>query len=365
MKLFISAGDPSGDIRMAEVLTELCRITDVQSHGLGGDDLSRAGMNVDFHLSDYSVMGFLEVLSSLPKLRTLRKRIKSRILEMSSDAIILVDYPGFNLPLAKWASSKGFRVIYFISPQVWAWGKGRIKKIRKYVDLMIPLFEFEEKFYLENGVRAVWGGHPIVDSIPEFSDGEKEYMALLPGSREQELHKMLPAMAFASHLLHKQGVISKVVIATAKELPIDLTVELPEDDDFTLITRPMHEALAMSRAAVVCSGTATLETALFGVPFIIVYKTSNLTWFLAKLFVRGLTRIGMVNIITGRNIAQELLQSEVFPERIAQAVRPLIEDTAERITAVNNLQLVEDALGPPGASKRIAEIIIGEIDIET
>lgn len=365
MKLFISAGDPSGDIRMAEVLAELSRLTDTESSGLGGDHLACAGMNVEFHLSDYSVMGFTEVISSLQKLRKLRKRMKSRILDTSPDAIILVDYPGFNIPLARWASSRGIKVIYFISPQLWAWGKRRIKKIRKYVDLMIPLFEFEEKFYHENSVRAIWGGHPIVDSIPDKSGTDGEYLALLPGSRGQEIKKLLPEMISAFDILRKQGIVSKAVVASTDDISVEFQAEENRNgEDSVLCTRPIHEALAMAKAAVVCSGTATLETALLGVPFVIVYKTSALTWLLARIFVRDIQKIGMVNIVTGKDVAIELLQSDVSPENIAQTVAPLMRDSRERTERTAKLNLVREALGPPGASQRIAEIIAGEMNIE-
>ncbi|MCK4672053.1 MAG: lipid-A-disaccharide synthase [Candidatus Aegiribacteria sp.] len=365
MNLVISAGDPSGDIRAGELYRKLSAIVPVQASGLGGSNLSDAGVNVLFDLEDYSVMGFAEVISSLNKLRCLRNKMKSLIISEDPDAVLLVDYPGFNIPLAQWAKKKGFKVIYYISPQLWAWGRRRVRKIRKSVDLMITLFEFEVEFYNSHGVRAVCAGHPLIDAIPEPADSEPERdLAFLPGSREQEVANLLDPMLDAYSILRSKGFVRNAAVAVTESVPSGLYDRALNTEGVTLVNS-ISASLQNASAAVVCSGTATLETALWGIPFIITYRTSRLTYFLAKLLVRGVDRIGMANIVSGKDVAPELIQNNVTPESIAELIIPLLCETETRKRSLSNLEYVRKVLGDNGAAERTARLLYNEIKHES
>ncbi len=364
MNLVISAGDPSGDIRAGELFRKLAALGPIEASGLGGSNLSGAGVNVLFDLEDYSVMGFTEVLSSLNRFRCLRKEMKSLIISENPDAVLLVDYPGFNIHLAQWAKKKGFKVIYYISPQLWAWGKRRVRKIQESVDLMITLFEFEVEFYDRHGVRAVCAGHPLVDSIPDPANSEHYgHLAFLPGSREQEVASLLDPMLDAYAILKSKGISRNAYVAMTESVPSQLYDRAGNTDGVTLVNS-ISDSLQNASAAIVCSGTATLETALWGIPFIITYRTSRLTYFLAKLLVRGVDRIGMANIVSGMDVAPELIQNDVTATNIAELVLPLLSESETRKRSVSHLESVRKALGDNGAAERAASLLYSEIRYE-
>jgi lipid-A-disaccharide synthase len=360
MKAVISAGDPSGDVRAGELLQELRKITDLQVSGLGGRCIQAAGGDILFNLDEYSVMGFTEVISSLGKFRRLRREMRSHIVSADPDVLLLVDYPGFNIPLAQWAKKKGYKVIYYISPQLWAWGRGRVRKIRRSVDLMITLFGFEVQFYLKHGVRAVCSGHPLADSIPhpcESSPGGK--IAFLPGSRKQEISLLLRPMIDSFTLLKDSGTVKEASIAVSPDVPPEL-YEAAESVEGVSLARSVEEALNGASAAVVCSGTATLETSMWGVPFVITYRTSPITYFAARLLVRGVSNIGMANLVTGLQVAPELIQRNVTAERIRIFLEPLLTDTNARRASITGMKYVREALGRSGSSARAARFVLEE-----
>jgi len=364
MKLVISAGDPSGDIRGAELLTELQKMTGLEVSGLGGKSIEKAGGRVVFSLYEYSVMGFAEVLSSLGKFHRLRRDMRSHIDSVNPDILLLVDYPGFNIPLSVWAKKRGYHVIYYISPQLWAWGRKRVRKIRKSVDLMITLFDFEVEFYTRYGVRAVCSGHPLADSIPKPLKSEScREIAFLPGSRRQEISLLLEPMMKSFTLLRDSGTVSGASIAVSPNVPSEF-YETAAGIKGVRLADSVEEALSGASAAVVCSGTATLETAMWGIPFVITYRTSKLTYLLARILIRGVSRIGMANIVTGSEIAGELIQSDVTPDNIAGSVKPLIQDTEIRRDSLDRMRLVRKALGPEGSSRRAAQYILEEASNE-
>ncbi|MEN8209506.1 MAG: lipid-A-disaccharide synthase [Candidatus Fermentibacteria bacterium] len=362
MRIVISAGDPSGDVRGGELLKELKKLTAIEVSGLGGDNIEKEAGKLVFSLYEYSVMGFSEILSSLFKFSRLRRAMKSHILSADPDVLLLIDYPGFNIPLARWAKKRGCRVIYYISPQLWAWGRNRVRKIQKSVDLMITLFKFEVDFYREYGVRAVCSGHPLADSIPEplksLPFGE---IAFLPGSRRQEVSLLLPPMIESFITLRDAGYVSSASVAVSPVVPAEL-YELAADVQGIRLAGSVKDALFKASAAVVCSGTATLETAMWGIPFIITYRTSPLTYFLAKLLVRGVSNIGMANIVTGREIAPELIQKDVCAENIVSHIIPLLHDTETRTESLDRMKLVREALGDKGSSARAAGYILENTD---
>ena len=362
MKIVISAGDPSGDVRAGELLEELKKITALEVSGLGGSNIEKAGGNILFNLDEYSVMGFAEVISSIGKFRRLHRSMRSHILSADPDILLLVDYPGFNIPLASWAKRHGYRVIYYISPQLWAWGRNRVRKIRRSVDLMITLFQFEVDFYTEYGVRAVCSGHPLADSIPLPLECEPcGKIAFLPGSRRQEISLLLAPMIESFIILRDAGMVSSGSIAVSPEVPPEL-YEQAADVEGLRLACSVEDALSDATAAVVCSGTATLETAMWGIPFIITYRTSPVTYFLARILVRGVSRIGMANIVTDSAIATELIQKDVHAENIVSYVKPLLKDTEARRNSLAGMKLVRNALGRKGSSERAARYILEASD---
>ena len=358
MKIVISAGDPSGDVRSGELLEELKKMTPLEVSGLGGRHIQNSGGDIIFNLNEYSVMGFAEVICSLNKFRRLRSRMRSHILAVDPDMILLVDYPGFNIPLAMWAKKKGYRVIYYISPQLWAWGRNRVRKIRKSVDLMITLFEFEVDFYRRYGVRAVCSGHPLADSIQKpFESEPGREIAFLPGSRRQEISLLLKPMMDSFKILRNSGVVSNASIAVSSDVPAEL-YESARNIKGVRLADSIKDALEKASAAVVCSGTATLETAMWGIPFIITYRTSSLTYLLARILVSGVSSIGMANLVAGSEIAAELIQKEVYPENIVRFVKPLLINSEDRKQSLKGLKLVREALGEKGSSERAARYIL-------
>lgn len=361
MLLMVSAGEPSGDLRAAEICSELSKRTDVSCFGLGGDAMEGAGVELTAHLADYSVMGFSSVLASLGRLHSLEMDLRRQCLARRPDALLLVDYPGLNLRLAKWARAKGFRVVYYISPQFWAWGGWRLRGISRSVDLMITLFGFEAEIYRQRGVRAIWCGHPLVDSIPAPSPGGPA-LALLPGSRPDEVARLLPPMLDCVDLLRASGDAREVRVAVSRPVPRELYEGAARRGCF--LEDGTAGVLPGARAALVCSGTATLETALHGVPFVLMYRTSSLNYLLARLLVRGVDRICLASIAAGRSVAEELVQGEATGAGAFEAISPLLSDSPERAGAVEGLDLVRKSLGPPGAAARAAEGLLGAFAAE-
>ncbi len=358
MRIVISCGDPSGDVRSAELLEELKVLTNIEVSGFGGRNIRNTGAEILYSLKEFSVMGFTEVLSSLAKLRKLREGMRKHILKTDPDILLLVDYPGFNIPLAVWAKKKGYRVVYYISPQLWAWGSKRVRKIRSSTDLMITLFEFEVAFYQQHGVRAVCSGHPLADSIPKpFESIPGNEIAYLPGSRRQEISQLLKPMMDSFTILRDRGAALSATVAVSPDIPAEF-YERARTTEGVKLVYSVEEALENASAAVVCSGTVTLETAMWGVPFIIAYKTSPLTYFLAKLLVKEIKYIGMSNLVAGSLISRELIQKDVTSGNIVRYITPLLQNTELREKSVTSLKLVREALGDTGSSRRAAEYVL-------
>lgn len=359
MNLLIIAGEPSGDLRGSELLGEL-RLKDdsIRASGLGGRLLSLQGMELLYDLEDYAVMGFSEVLGSLRRFRTLEKGLRKYCREREPDAVILIDYPGFNLRFARWAHNMGIPVVYYVSPQLWAWGGWRLGKVKRYVDLMLTLFEFESNFYVHHGVNSIWAGHPLAGSGIELSaPGANDCVAILPGSRNQEVSRLLPRMLEAVDILMNKGLIRSAKVALSVTVDRELYEPATKLRGVELCDSIAH-AMESSSVALVCSGTATLETSMYGVPFVICYRTSTFTYLLARLLVRGVSRIGMANIVAGRDVAQELIQNSAIGISMAECVETLLEDDDSRKRALEGLALVRSKLGPSGGAERAASAIL-------
>ena len=367
--LLIVAGEPSGDRHAAHLVEELKkRLPQVNFYGIGGDEMAASGVQLIYHIRDMAFLGLTEVIRHLPFIRSVFKRLQKWLNESQPAAVILIDYPGFNLRLARMAKQRHIPVIYFICPQLWAWGKHRIKKIRRFVDLPLVIFKFEEEFYARYGITAKFVGHPLVDEIKISLDeetfrtrhqlhSEKPIIALLPGSRSHELHQLLPLMAQAAQNFDGTGQYQWVVGKSAT-LPINIFQALLRDFPFIkIVEHDTHHLQKFAWLALVASGTATLETAYLGTPMIVLYKVSPLTYWIGRLLV-NIPNIALVNIVLQRRIVPELLQKEVTASRIEQEVRKYTVEPQYYQKVAAELQKVPSILGEAGAAARAADEIV-------
>jgi lipid-A-disaccharide synthase len=362
-QLLVVAGEASGDLHGARLLSELRRLVPgLAAFGLGGDEMQAAGLEAVAHSSEISVVGITEVLKILPRAREIFASLLSEVERRRPELAVLVDFPDFNLRLAKQLKARGVRVVYYISPQVWAWRRGRVKTIAARVDRMLVLFPFEAGFYRDHGVDVVHVGHPLVDEVPVLPQAWESIesaagpfrIALLPGSRVSEVEALLPTLLAAVRRLAadlpvevriiKAPTISSELLEDAVELA-GLPVEVILEDRFS--------AIADSHLALCASGTATLEVGLLGTPMIMVYRLARWTYLLAKLMVR-LPYVSLVNLVAGRKVVPELIQADASPERIAAEAARLLTDAGERDRMRQGLAEVRGRLGAGGASRRAA-----------
>lgn len=373
MRYFIIAGEASGDAQGAGLVAGLKTVDPTaEIHCWGGDLMVGEGASLRKHYRELAFMGFVEVLKNLPTIIENIKSCKSQIIDFQPDALILIDYPGFNLRLASWAKKQGFKVFYFISPQLWAWHSSRVKIIRESVDLMLVIFPFEVDFYKKYGVDAVFVGHPMVglenrQPAPERAaffeqnrlDPARPILALLPGSRKQEIRKMLEIMLSTStHFPDFQAVIAGAPSQDRGQYQ----PYLDEFPNAVLVENQTRQLLKNAKIAMVTSGTATLETALLDVPQVVCYRANNLSYRLAKLLVnKDLRFISIVNIIAGKAVVPELIQADLTVENLKTQL-DLLLNPAHQTAMKTGYSLVRTLLGSPGAGKRAAERIVGVLN---
>ena len=355
MKLAVVAGEASGDLHAAEVIAELKKLDPtVSTFGIGGDLLQRQGMAILHHAREMGIVGLFNVIRHLGMFRRIFRDLIDRIARERPDIVLLVDYPDFNLRVAKRCKEMGMRVVYYISPQIWAWRRGRVKHIAKYVDHMIVIFPFEEEFYRRHKVPVTYVGHPLIEELvgPTLSrpgpTGESDLrIALLPGSRRMEVNALLPPMLDAVRILNAGAFIVQAPT-------IDRALLESLAPGVKIVPHDRGEAVASADVALSSSGTATLECAVLGTPVVVMYRLSPMTYRLAKWLVR-VPHFSLVNIVAGKQVVPELLQSDVTGQNIAAAVRKLL---AEREWVREELRAVRSKLGEPGASRRAAEAIM-------
>jgi lipid-A-disaccharide synthase len=358
MKYFIIAGEASGDLHGSNLVKELKALdpkADIQ--GWGGDKMQAAGVEVQKHIRELAFMGFVEVLMNIGKILKNFSLCKKQILHFHPDVIICVDYPGFNLRMAKWGKIKGFKIAYYISPTVWAWKENRVETVRQYVDRMICILPFEKDFYATKNVTVDYVGHPTVDvieyekSVASSIEGNK-LIALLPGSRKQEIDKMLPIMLEATKTLTE----CRLVIAQAPNLDRDVYQPYLKDHRIELVQHKTYDILKVAKAAIVTSGTATLETALFGVPQVVCYIANGLSYAIAKRLVK-VDYISLVNLILHRESVLELIQHDMTVENVKTELEKLLYDATRKDQLRNDYAELSDILRQGGASKKTAVII--------
>lgn len=363
----MSCGEPSGDLYAADLVHHLRQQTgDLEVFGLGGDRLRAEGGHLLAHVRDLAVVGLLEVLRHLRQLRAVFRSVLAEVELRRPRVAVLVDYAGFNLRLARELKRRGVRVVYYVSPQVWAWRRGRLAAIRASVAHMVVIFPFEEPLYREAGVPVTFVGHPLVDLArpagdraaflaAQGLDAARPLLAVLPGSRRQEVAYNLPPIAGALRLLLARRPGLQVALAVAPSLdPRQLDRGL-EGLPVQRVAGHTHELLGAASAAIVASGTATVEASLMDVPFVVVYRLSSLTYALGRPFV-SVPHYAMPNLIAGREIVKELIQKDFQPEALASEVVALCEDAGRRGAVRAGLAEVRRRLGQPGASARAAAI---------
>ncbi|HHG85489.1 MAG TPA: lipid-A-disaccharide synthase, partial [Bacteroidetes bacterium] len=331
------------------------------------DGMQAAGVKLAKHIRDTNFMGFTQVLRNLRTIFKIMREIKEDILAFQPDAVVLIDYPGFNLRIAKFLREKGIKVFYYISPKVWAWKKSRVKKIRRDVDRLFAILPFEKEFFAKEGMEIDFVGHPLLDEIQDgtyqgdalraqFLKPNQRLVALLPGSRKQEISRMLPRMMEV--LPHFPN--CKFVIAGAPTQSLAFYASLIGNRDIPVVTDQTYDLLDAADAALVTSGTATLETALFGVPEVVCYAGSAISVQLARWLIQ-VKYISLVNLILDREAVKELIQQDLNTEQLSAELRALLDDPDRRTKMLADYTDLRNRLGDTGASSRTASLILQAI----
>ncbi|SHE56588.1 lipid-A-disaccharide synthase [Chryseobacterium takakiae] len=365
MKYYIIAGEASGDLHGSNLMKALKqKDSNAEFRFWGGDLMAKQGGTLVKHYRDLAFMGFLEVAMNLRTILNNIKFCKEDIQNNKPDVLILIDYPGFNLRIAKFAKEQGIKVVYYISPQLWAWKEGRVEIIKKYVDEMMVILPFEEDFYKKHGVESHFVGHPLLDAISTLEDittenfkrenglNEKEIIALLPGSRKQEVEKMLQIMLSVRPYFKEY----QFVIAGAPSLPKEF-YEKYVDDNVHFVSNKTYDLLRCSKAALVTSGTATLETALLNVPEVVCYRGSKVSYAIAKRLVKNIKYISLVNLIMDREVVKELIQNDLNTNNLVDELKKILS-TEKRFEVFRDYELLREKLGGKGASDHAADVIL-------
>lgn len=375
-RIMVIAGEVSGDMHASTLIRAVKnKAPDIEWFGIGGPLMRELGVDTKHDVKEMAVIGLAEVI----KRYGFFKRVFNEMLELAEkkqpDAVVLVDYPGFNLRLAKKLHAKGIMVIYYICPQVWAWHRERIPKMAKIIDHLITIFPFEAEHFEKTGLNVTYAGHPLVDEVniarqlPAITLPwkKKKKVTLLPGSRSQEIHRLLPNMLKAAAILEKEDSEISFIIATPSETEIPLVKSVINQNttpvNLSVVPSKTREILRQADVAIVASGTATIETALMHCPMVVVYKVNPITYFLGKLLIK-IDNIGMVNIVAGKEICPELIQSEANPTAIANAALPLINDTHQRQQMLQDLNLVIETMGSGGTAQKAADIVLQELSAQ-
>lgn len=377
MRIMIVAGEASGELHGAGVVAALrARRPEIDILGIGGDRMKQAGCELVYHIERFSVMGLTEVVRHLPFVRRALRRLDGILESRRPDALILIDYPDFNLRLARKARSRGIPVLYYISPQVWAWRARRIHNIVKLVDCMAVVFPFEVELYEKAGGKVVFVGHPLLEVLESRQtradfcagaglDSDRPIIGMLPGSRTMEVERMLPAMVGTLRTVQRdlpgvQGVIGLAPTVSRSGLAACLTGKAGLEEcarSVPVVENSTYEVMNHADLLLVTSGTATLESACFGTPLLVLYRLSRLSWWIARRLV-NVPDIGLVNVVAGRRIAPEFLQDEVDPNVLSPVVLDLLRESEKRRAMTRELREVRDRLGTPGASSRVAELAL-------
>jgi len=363
MKYYIISGERSGDLHASNLIKAIkLQDTKADVRGIGGEYLQSAGANLFRHYKDIAVMGFWEVVTSIRKIKQIFNDCQNDILQFKPDVVILVDFGGFNLRMAKYLKEHGIKVYYYISPKIWAWNQSRANKVKAYVDKMFVILPFEKEFYKKFNYEVDYVGNPVYDAVaahtinPSFKAEnnltDKPIIAILPGSRKQEVELMLSTMAsiipeFSDY---------QFVIAAVSNLPKSFYLPF-QVKGISVVFDKTYDLLLNSKAAVVASGTATLETGLLEIPQVVCYKTSAITYAIGKQLVK-VDFISLVNLIAGKEVVKELLQKDFTAEKIKEELNRILYNTVYRQRMIEGYKEVKSILGAPGASEKAGSLMI-------
>lgn len=368
MKYFIIAGEQSGDLHGSNLVRELFRLDkEAIIRCWGGDLMQSEGAELLMHYRQTAFMGFVDVAKNIGKIGRLFGLCKQQINSFSPDVVILIDYPGFNLRIAEFAKKSGLRVFYYISPKLWAWNEGRVRKIKSSVDRLYIIFPFEVEFYSKHGVKAIYLGNPLLDetgkrqrALPPEDEvrlslelDDRPVIAMLAGSRKSEVKQILPEMLKAVY--HFPGY--QFVLAGVKNLPDELYRRIIRESPVRLIRDRTYEILHVSEAALVKSGTATLEAALLGVPEVVCYKGDFISMIIAWIVIK-VKFISLVNLIAGYEAVKELVQYSLNEKNLVKELEAVLPGGLKRGKVLRDYAYVKEILGPEGASERVASDIV-------
>lgn len=368
MKYYFIAGEASGDLHASNCMQEIKALDSKAEFAFTGGDLMEkvSGEKASIHIQQMAFMGFVEVLKNGLTIRENFKKVKDDILKFNPDILILVDYPGFNLRMAKWAFEKGIKVDYYISPTVWAWKEGRVEQIKKYTHKLFVILPFEENFYQKHNHRVYFVGHPLIDAVerqkPDFKSKEnfvaqnnlsdKPIIAVLPGSRVQEIDRMLNSMIEVAKLFKEY----QFVFAGTTNIPTS-SYEGVIKNGMKVVFSQTYELMSYAKAGIIKSGTSTLESALFKLPQVVCYKTGALSFAIGKQLVKT-KYISLVNLILNKPVVKELIQNEFTVQNISLELNKLLNDAAYRNTIIEEYSNMVNLLGGEGASLRVAKHIV-------
>ncbi|MES2588180.1 MAG: lipid-A-disaccharide synthase [Bacteroidota bacterium] len=367
-KIYIIAGEASGDLHGSNLVKALKSQDENLSFRFWGGDLMQKEIGTPVkHIKELAFMGFIEVVSNLKTILNNIKFCKADILKFKPDALVLIDYPGFNLRIAEWAKRQGIKVFYYISPQVWAWKQSRVFKIKKSVDHLYAILPFEEDFYKKFDYKVEYVGHPLLDAIEQYKSipfsesdfrekhklSQKPIIAVLPGSRKQEIRVKLPLMLEAV----KNYANYEILIAGAPSLDEDFYKPFLIHSNIKIIHGSTYDILNLAEAALVTSGTATLETALFNVPEVVCYKASSISYQIAKKLIK-IKFISLVNLIMDKEVVRELIQNECNAKLIEEEFSKIILGGEKREKMLNDYKVLREMLGSGGASQKVARLLL-------
>ena len=373
-KLMIITGEVSGDLIGAALIKELKTLKpNLNIVGIGGDKMKSVGMELIYHSDQMAFLGFVEVVKHLPFIRSVQKKLIEVIKKESIRNVVLIDYPGFNLSIAKKLKALGVKVIYYVSPQIWAWAKGRIRKVKKYVDKMLVVFPFEVESYKKENIEVEYVGHPLPERVSRYSflskseickkfnlDEKKDILLVMPGSRKQEVKEIFPEAIKAAGRLSKKFNL-QIVVARSKNIDENYLKDLSGSEKFVSIGGYNYELMKYSHFGIIKSGTSTLESGYFTLPMVIIYKTSSLTYLIGKQLVK-LDYIGMVNILLEDKLVPELIQNSASSENIFKEASNILTSTQIYENMKLRLGEVKEKLGSEGASEKAARLILEFLD---
>jgi lipid-A-disaccharide synthase len=371
--VLIIAGEASGDLHGASLIRELKKLdSSLKIFGIGGDKMQAEGMELIYHIDKMSFLGFVEVIKHLPFIKKVQRDIIDEVKKRKAKEVVLIDYPGFNLSIAKklkrLKSKLDHELIYYITPQVWAWGKSRVQKIKELFIKVLVVFPFEEKFFKEKNVKAEFVGHPLIQEINGYDfisrnlldnkfdlDSAKEILLILPGSREQEVKSIFPeAIKAASKLAYEFDM--QIVVACSNSIDEKLFYDLTSEKNFKLIKDHTYDLLKQAKFGIIKSGTSTLEAGLLELPMVIVYKTSNLSYVIGKSLVK-IKNIGMANILLDEQVVPELIQKDANADNIYDIAKNILSDDDLLNKMKKQLSGIKKVLGNKNAPENAAKII--------